>query len=57
MDRSAPNIPKSQSGFLEYLVKPLYEAFTTQFPSTAQAFTNMKENLAMWNEKLKAQEN
>jgi hypothetical protein len=48
MDRDSANLPKSETGFLTYLVYPLYEVFSSQFPEAAQFLEQLNINLAHW---------
>eukprot|EP01130_Rhizamoeba_saxonica_P015721 TRINITY_DN7101_c0_g1_i1.p1 TRINITY_DN7101_c0_g1~~TRINITY_DN7101_c0_g1_i1.p1 ORF type:complete len:460 (+),score=92.02 TRINITY_DN7101_c0_g1_i1:27-1406(+) len=49
MDKEKANIPKSQSGFITYIVLPLFQAFVTQFPKSGQMLVQLRSNLSYWN--------
>jgi hypothetical protein len=48
MDRETANLPKSQSGFISFLVLPLYQAFVQEFPEAKVALDQVEENLNHW---------
>lgn len=50
MDRNNQDIPKSQCGFISYLVTPLYAAWTQEFPSTQLCAEQLEKNLKYWKE-------
>lgn len=50
MDRSTGNLPKSQIGFIGFLVMPLYEAWVDVFEESAPALEGVQRNLAYWKE-------
>lgn len=54
MDRSVPNVPKCQSGFIQFIAMPTYSAFVEQFPGSQLTLDLMKDNLAYWKSQLEA---
>lgn len=48
MDRSTPNVPKCQSGFIQFIAMPTYTAFVEQFPGSQNTLDLMKNNLAYY---------
>jgi len=48
MDRATGNIPKSQTGFISFLVVPLYEAFVQEFVESKLCFDQLNANLKYW---------
>lgn len=54
MDRAqATQIPKCQSGFINYVVLPTFKAFTT-FSGVKEPLQILEQNLAYWNSKVEA---
>jgi cAMP-specific phosphodiesterase 4 len=51
MDRSKPEVPKSQCGFISFLVLPLYKAFAEEFSDADICVKHLEENLAHWKQK------
>jgi len=47
-DRLTTVIPKSQTGFIEFLVLPLYTLWVEQFDTLADCHTQLRANLAHW---------
>ena len=45
MDRSKPGVTKSQPGFFQVVVLPLFTAFTTHFPGCSPLLDSVKANL------------
>eukprot|EP00026_Physarum_polycephalum_P005836 Phypoly_transcript_05875.p1 GENE.Phypoly_transcript_05875~~Phypoly_transcript_05875.p1 ORF type:complete len:613 (+),score=110.74 Phypoly_transcript_05875:46-1839(+) len=48
MDRTQPDVPKCQSGFIQFIALPFYTAMVEQFPKMAICVDNMKANLEYW---------
>lgn len=48
MNRNNPNIPRGQIGFIEYIVKPLFENWNALFPQTSICLQNLKQNRSNW---------
>jgi len=48
MERGNTNVPKSQCGFINYLVVPLFEAFVEEFPEAKVCMDQLKSNLIHW---------
>lgn len=48
MDRTQADVPKCQSGFIQFIALPVYTAMVEQFPDMAICVANMKENLNYW---------
>jgi hypothetical protein len=48
MNRKTTNVPKTQYGFLTYMVYPLYEVFSTQFPEATEFLDSIRANLEYW---------
>lgn len=48
MDRSTGNLPKSQVGFIGFLVMPLYETWCDVFEESTPALEGLQRNLAYW---------
>jgi hypothetical protein len=48
MDRETTVIAKSQTGFIEFLVLPLYELWANQFEPARECLTLVRANLAHW---------
>jgi len=48
MERENTDIPKSQSGFINFLVLPLFEVFYQQFPKVKDMYNQMNQNLDYW---------
>lgn len=55
MDRSTPNVPKCQSGFIQFIAMPTYSAFVEQFPGSQDTLDLMKNNLAHYKAQQEAQ--
>eukprot|EP01116_Phalansterium_solitarium_P025361 TRINITY_DN9661_c0_g1_i1.p1 TRINITY_DN9661_c0_g1~~TRINITY_DN9661_c0_g1_i1.p1 ORF type:complete len:698 (-),score=295.45 TRINITY_DN9661_c0_g1_i1:430-2523(-) len=51
MDRSQPDVPKSQTGFLGFFVLPLYKALVEEFPAAAVCLEQLEQNLESWRSK------
>ena len=47
-DRKTTNIGKSQIGFIDFVVKPYFEALTVILPEMAYTVAQMKENKDEW---------
>lgn len=52
MDRYTVNTSKSQIGFIDVLVLPLYEVASKFLPDLSIAIKNMEENKNKWKEKI-----
>eukprot|EP00899_Mesostigma_viride_P026359 jgi/Mesvir1/6908/Mv09065-RA.2 len=48
MDRDSANVPKSQLGFYEYIVLPMYETFAYIFPKTSLLVDAAVVNRSFW---------
>lgn len=48
MDRTTPNVPKCQSGFIQFIAMPTYSAFVEEFPGSQDTLDLMKNNLAYY---------
>lgn len=48
MDRESGNIPKSQMGFINFLVLPLYTSYGQEFPEVKRALEIIEGNLEYW---------
>eukprot|EP01114_Cavostelium_apophysatum_P003633 TRINITY_DN1367_c0_g1_i1.p1 TRINITY_DN1367_c0_g1~~TRINITY_DN1367_c0_g1_i1.p1 ORF type:complete len:704 (-),score=174.95 TRINITY_DN1367_c0_g1_i1:33-2144(-) len=48
MDRVTGNIAKSQTGFISFLVLPLFEALELEFPATEICMRQLQGNLLHW---------
>eukprot|EP01137_Pigoraptor_chileana_P014748 Opistho-2@69780 len=55
MDREQTSIPKCQVGFIDFIVKPLYEAVDS-FVGFEVAMTNIGSNRDYWSQRLKQEE-
>lgn len=51
-DRENPSKPKSQIGFMQYIVNPLYQVLTEFDTSLSICIKTMQENLAYWQNEL-----
>jgi len=52
MNRDECNLPKSQQGFIQFCVKPIYDAFHTVLPEhTEECVNNIAKNLSTWKSK------
>eukprot|EP01084_Bolivina_argentea_P313432 542788_1 len=49
MDRSKPNIPRGQVGFIDYIVKPLYMNWCQLFDKTSVCIQHLMVNRENWN--------
>ena len=57
MDRKTASIPKGQIGFINFVVKPLYEACNKLSPDTfAKALENLEASIAHWQAAAEADE-
>ena len=52
MDRTKPNVPRGQIGFIDYIIKPLFECWLTLFPETKICVKNLYNNRQHWEEQL-----
>jgi len=48
MDRNVPDVPKCQSGFIQFIALPFYTSMVEQFPGMSLCVENMKSNLDYW---------
>jgi len=48
MDRTQADIPKCQTGFMQFIAIPVYTAMTEQFPNLAPCLETMKDNFVYW---------
>lgn len=48
MDRSKPGISRSQMGFFDVVVFPLFRAWVHAFPESAPLLANLSENYEVW---------
>merc|ERR1719242_164651 len=48
MDRTKPNIPRGQVGFIDYIVKPLFESWSKIFEITQVCLDNLVINKEKW---------
>jgi len=48
MDRCKPNIPRGQIGFIDYIVKPIFENFERLFVETNICVLHLHRNRANW---------
>eukprot|EP01097_Dermamoeba_algensis_P004014 TRINITY_DN2689_c0_g2_i1.p1 TRINITY_DN2689_c0_g2~~TRINITY_DN2689_c0_g2_i1.p1 ORF type:complete len:450 (+),score=98.09 TRINITY_DN2689_c0_g2_i1:655-2004(+) len=48
MDRTNTSIPKCQTGFIDYIVTPLYDAWSTFLPEVKPCCSSLKETRAFW---------
>eukprot|EP00798_Chlamydomonas_sp_ICE-L_P016316 gene16316-22505_t len=55
MDRSKAGVTKSQPGFFNVVVLPLFSSFVNFFPAAAPMLDGAKQNLAMWNDEQEQQ--
>lgn len=47
MDRKSPNVPKTQTGFIQFIVKPLFE-LVNSVVDLHEALTNIDNNFKYW---------
>ena len=52
MDRYTVNTAKSQIGFINVIVQPIFEVIKNFLPEVAVCIKNLEENKAIWNEKI-----
>ena len=52
MDRYTVNTAKSQIGFINVIVQPLFEVIKSFLPEVSVCIKNLEENKAMWTEKV-----
>lgn len=52
MDRCTVNTAKSQMGFINILVQPLFEVIKSFLPEVQLCIKNLQENLSIWTEKV-----
>ena len=57
MDRYTTNTAKSQIGFIDVIVLPLYEAVSQFIPELKTWFVNFEENKEKWKAKIGDYEN
>jgi hypothetical protein len=50
-DRAKPNLEKSQIGFINFVVKPLYSTWMELVPEAQVCYREMEKNLAYWQAK------
>ena len=55
-DRTTSNVPKSQIGFINFVITPTFKVLTEAFPSLTYLVNNAKDNLAQWEKMLKESE-
>lgn len=55
-DRDNSDIPKSQVGFLTYIISPSFEILQDLFPGLSFFMDNVEENIAKWQEKVVVKE-
>lgn len=48
MDRTLGNVAKSQTGFISFMVLPLFQAWVEEFENTKECLQRVEENLAHW---------
>ena len=48
MDRSKTGITKSQPGFFNFVVLPLFKAFVSAFPQATPMLVSVQDNCDMW---------
>jgi len=48
MDRNDKNIPKSQMGFINFLVIPLFKEMAKQFPEISGPLQQLESNCEYW---------
>lgn len=56
MDRYTVNTAKSQIGFIDVIVKPLYEVIKCFLPELANYITNLDNNKKIWSSKIEEYE-
>jgi len=54
MDRNTSNVPKTEYGFLNYLVLPLYEGLVQKFPAASMFLEQLKANIEHWQRELQS---
>merc|ERR1711991_193049 len=58
MDRTKPNIPRGQVGFIDYIVKPLFEKWNNLFTNVTQiCLDNLMENKKNWTDAIHSDPN
>lgn len=48
MSRDGPGLSSTQSGFIEIIVMPMFQAFVDRFPDTRPMLTHAQRNLESW---------
>jgi len=48
MDRQKPGVTKSQPGFIDFVVRPLFETWVACFPESKVLLDRIDENYAYW---------
>jgi hypothetical protein len=51
-DRENSDVPKSQVGFLTYIISPSFEILQDLFPGLSFFMDNVEENISKWQEKV-----
>ena len=51
MDRKTGDLPKSQIGFISFLVLPLYKAWCEEFQDSQPCLNSLTTNLEAWKQK------
>lgn len=57
MDRYTVNTAKSQIGFINVIVQPLFEVIKSFLPDVQICIKNLEENKAIWTEKIEFYDN
>jgi len=57
MDRITGNVAKSQIGFINFMVMPLYEIWVEEFEDFKECYQQMGSNLEYWKNELEKQTN
>lgn len=57
MDRITGNVAKSQIGFINFMVLPLYQAWANQFEDSNECLKQLESNLAYWKGEVEKVEN
>ncbi|SCA62986.1 hypothetical protein SCG7109_AG_00220 [Chlamydiales bacterium SCGC AG-110-M15] len=56
MDRDTTSIPKSQTAFIEFIVKPLYGTYSLAMPGMQECMENLEDNYQRWQKALADEE-
>jgi hypothetical protein len=48
MDRQKPGVTKSQPGFIDFVVRPLFETWVSCFPESNVLLDRINQNYAVW---------